>query len=84
VAINWPCRELTWLDFRITANIVANNFRVSSFAFGDTYLIGSGLVSAFHFGINRSNGVKSADNFYSWRDLGSDAGDLSVLYTRYV
>jgi hypothetical protein len=41
-------------------------------------------VSAFHFGINRSNGVKSADNFYSWRDLGSDAGDLSVLYTRYV
>jgi hypothetical protein len=36
------------------------------------------------FGINRSNGVKSGGNFYSWRDLGSDAGHLSALYTRYA
>ena len=56
----------------LTANSYANNFRVYSFALGDTYLIGSGLVSAFHFGINRSNAVKSPDAFYSWRSLGAD------------
>jgi hypothetical protein len=56
----------------LTANSYANNFRVYSLAFGDTYLIGSSAVSSFHFGINRSNAVKSPDKFYSWRDLGAD------------
>ena len=51
---------------------------------GDTYLIGSGLVSAFHFGINRSNGVKSAGYFYSWRDLGTDAATfLSYIHVTF-
>jgi hypothetical protein len=56
----------------LTANSYANNFRVYSLALGDTYLIGSGIVSSFHFGMNRSNAVKLPDNFYSWRDLGAN------------
>jgi len=56
----------------LTANSYANNFRVYSLALGDTYLIGSGVVNAFHFGLNRSNAVKIPDTFYSWRDLGAD------------
>jgi len=56
----------------LTANSYANNFRVYSLAAGDTYLIGTGVVSSFHFGINRSNAVKIPDHFYSWRDLGAD------------
>src|SRR5579871_402787 len=68
----------------LTANVVANNFLTLSFAYGDTYLIGSSLVSSFHFGINRSNGVKTQDNFYSWEQLGSDVPYQPTLNPRFT
>ncbi|HEY7387574.1 MAG TPA: TonB-dependent receptor [Bryobacteraceae bacterium] len=55
----------------LTANSYAMNFRVYSLAIGDTYLIGSNLVSSFHLGANRSNAIKIPDKpGYSWEQFG--------------
>ncbi len=43
-----------------------------SAAVGDTYLIGSNIVSSFRLAANRTNIVKLSDTFHSLRDFGSN------------
>ena len=54
----------------ITIDLAQSLTRVYSLVLGDTYLIGSGTVSSFRAGINRSWNERSADQFYSFADLG--------------
>jgi len=44
-------------------------------AVGDTYLLGSGIVSSLRVAANRENIAKVPDNFKSWQDLGSVMSD---------
>ena len=46
-----------------------------SLALGDTYLIGSSIVSSFRVAANRTNIPKVSDNFKSWHDLGANMSD---------
>jgi hypothetical protein len=46
-----------------------------SLALGDTYLIGTGIVSSFRVAANRTNIPKVSDNYKSWHDLGSIMSD---------
>ena len=54
----------------LTIDLAQSLTRVYSLVLGDTYLIGSGTVSSFRAGINRSWNERSADQFYSFADLG--------------
>ena len=47
--------------------------RVYALAIGDTYLLGSGVVSAFRIGANRSYIPKVVDDFGPWTDFGVNA-----------
>ena len=53
----------------LTLQSNAQDNRVYSLAFGDTYLLSSNLVSSFHLGINRSEIVKVMDDAASWPSL---------------
>ena len=55
----------------LTVNTVETQDRVYSFALGDTYLIGSGIVSAFRVGMNRTVILRPPDSFLSWAGLGA-------------
>ena len=57
----------------LTLNSNAQEDRVYSLALGDTYLIGSSLVSSFRIGENRAEIPKIVDNFATWPQLGVDA-----------
>jgi hypothetical protein len=48
-----------------------NHGRVYSLAVGDTYLIGSNIVSSFRAGLNRTTIVRVPDESYSWAALGA-------------
>lgn len=55
----------------LTANSYAMNFRVYSLALGDTYLIGTNLISSFRAGVNRSTAIKIPDKpGFSWVGFG--------------
>src|SRR5579871_3249764 len=45
--------------------------RVYALSFGDTYLIGTSVVSSFRIGANRAEIPKITDNFATWAQLGS-------------
>jgi hypothetical protein len=49
----------------------AGNYRIYSLTVGNTYVIGSGMVSSFRANTNRSWTEKLPDDFNSWSDLGS-------------
>src|SRR5205823_3380154 len=61
----------------LTVNTVATEDRVYSLAVGDTYLIGTNIVSSFRAGMNRTEILRPPDNFASWADLG--AQNVSAL-----
>src|SRR5207247_5620938 len=44
--------------------------RVDSFVLGDTYLVGTGMVSSFRGTILRTISQKNLANFVTWSDLG--------------
>src|SRR5579871_2343863 len=44
--------------------------RVYALSFGDTYLIGTSVVSSFRIGANRAEIPKITDNFATWAQLG--------------
>src|SRR5712691_4773624 len=46
-----------------------------SLALGNTYLVGSGIVSSFRVAANRTNIPKVSDNYKSWHDLGAIMSD---------
>jgi hypothetical protein len=47
------------------------------FAFGDTWLISSSLVSSLRLGANRTNVPKISDNYVSWSSLGANITPLA-------
>ena len=49
----------------------AGNYRIYSLTVGQTYVIGSGIVSSFRANTNRSWTEKHPDDFNSWADLGA-------------
>ncbi|HYR41950.1 MAG TPA: TonB-dependent receptor [Terriglobia bacterium] len=54
----------------LTINLADSRTRVYSLVLGDTYLIGTGTVSSFRAGVNRSWNERAADSFFSFADLG--------------
>jgi hypothetical protein len=54
----------------ITINTAGTHYRIYTLAFGDTFLIGNGIVSSFRASANRNETLKAIDPFYSWTDLG--------------
>ncbi|HEV3331030.1 MAG TPA: TonB-dependent receptor [Bryobacteraceae bacterium] len=57
----------------LTLNSNAQSDRVYSLTVGDTYLIGSNIVSSFRIGENRAEIPKIVDNFATWPQLGVNA-----------
>ena len=66
----------------LTVNTFAAHNRVNSFVFGDTYLIGSGLVNSLHVGFNRSASPKIPDNVGTWNDFGVNANSFALNLIR--
>jgi hypothetical protein len=60
----------------LTINTAGTHYRIYTLAFGDTFLLGSGAVNSFHASANRNETLKSADPFYSWKDLGANVTPL--------
>jgi hypothetical protein len=60
----------------LTINTGGAVYHVYSLAGGDTYLIGSNIVSSFRLSANRTSIPKVADNFTSWTALGSSITPL--------
>ncbi|HXP85491.1 MAG TPA: carboxypeptidase regulatory-like domain-containing protein [Bryobacteraceae bacterium] len=60
----------------LTDNTSALHDRVYSLAIGDTYLIGTNIVSSFRIGANRTELPKIPDDFASWKSLGVNAVNL--------
>jgi hypothetical protein len=60
----------------LTLNTDISHSRVRSLALGDTFLIGSDIVSSFRIGSNRAEYPKYADNFGTWKDLGVNASSF--------
>jgi Carboxypeptidase regulatory-like domain len=56
-------------------------YRDYSAVLGDTYLIGSGTISSFHFTVNRITSVKTPKPFFSAEDLGIN---MYVPYPTYI
>ncbi|HJT86208.1 MAG TPA: hypothetical protein VJ732_00085, partial [Bryobacteraceae bacterium] len=52
--------------------------RVYTLALGDTYLIGSAIVSSFRVGANRTELPKIPDNFATWQQLGVNANSFQA------
>ena len=62
----------------LTLNTNGIHDRVYTLALGDTYVFGSGLVSSFRFGENRTEIPKIVDNFGTWKDLGVNANSFQA------
>src|SRR5262249_27931333 len=60
----------------ITINTAGTHYRIYTLAFGDTFLLGSGVVNSFRASANRNETLKAADPFYSWADLGANVTPL--------
>jgi len=56
----------------ITINTAGTHYRIYTAAFGDTFLLGAGIVNSFRASMNRNETLKSADPFYSWSDFGAN------------
>src|SRR5438094_10421480 len=56
-------------------------FRVHSFIFGDTYLIGNGTVSNFRATLNRSKIPKSSPQYFDANDVGIN---MSVAVPKFM
>jgi Carboxypeptidase regulatory-like domain/TonB dependent receptor len=70
----------------LTINTTAANYGDYSIAAGDTYLIGSNMVSTFRVTVSATEIPKPADNFTTWAALGSNVspiapGELEVSVT---
>lgn len=60
----------------LTVSQTASHFRSASLTIGDTYLIGSNIVSSFRIGATRMDAPKIPDNFATWQDLGVNASSF--------
>ena len=61
----------------LTVSTAAANYRAYLVALGDTYVLGSGIVSAFRLGVNRMVITKPSDDFATWQQLGVNASALA-------
>ena len=61
----------------LTVLNAGTHFDVYSLALGNTYLIGSSIVSSFRASMTRSYIPKVADNFTTWKALGSNVTPLA-------
>ena len=61
----------------LTLNTIALHDRVYSLALGDTFLIGSSMVSSFRLSANRAAVPKPVDNVGTWADFGVNAASLA-------
>ena len=61
----------------VTISAAGALFNVHTVAIGDTYLIGSGTVSSFRVSGERTVIPKIADNFVTWKALGSNVAELA-------
>ena len=60
----------------LTLSQDASHFRGAGLTLGDTYLIGSNIVSSFRIGATRMDAPKIPDNFGTWQDLGVNASSF--------
>jgi hypothetical protein len=60
----------------LTVSQDASHFRGAALTLGDTYLIGSNIVSSFRIGATRMDAPKIPDNFAKWQDLGVNASSF--------
>ena len=65
-------------DFLTFGNLFAHD-RVYSAALGDTFLIGSGMVSSFRVGVNRAALPKIPDNIGTWKSFGVNATSFPTV-----
>jgi len=62
----------------LTTPTSASSDRIYTLALGDTYLLGSGMVSSFRASVTRSAIEKANENIGSWSDYGVKAKSLDV------